>query len=158
MSQEPDTPGLRGALAFPPLVYILGLAAGWLLQVMFPLSPLPAPARSVVGWLLVAAWALIAIPAIVVMRQARTTLNPNRPTTALVTAGPFRLTRNPLYLALTLGYAGLAVLLNALYALILLPVILVIVQRGIIVREERYLERKFGDEYVQYKARVRRWL
>ncbi len=83
---------------------------------------------------------------------------PWRPTTALVVGGPFRFTRNPMYLGTTLLYIGIAILAQALWALVLLPFVLMIVQRGVIEREERYLEGKFGADYLRYKQRVRRWL
>jgi protein-S-isoprenylcysteine O-methyltransferase Ste14 len=66
--------------------------------------------------------------------------------------------RNPAYLAMTLIYAGIASLANALWATLLLPVALLVIQRGVIEREERYLEGKFGEEYLSYKERVRRWI
>jgi protein-S-isoprenylcysteine O-methyltransferase Ste14 len=72
--------------------------------------------------------------------------------------GVFRFSRNPLYLSLTLLYIGISLLFNALWALLLLLPLLVIVQIGVIQREEVYLERKFSDEYLRYKAQVRRWL
>jgi protein-S-isoprenylcysteine O-methyltransferase Ste14 len=77
---------------------------------------------------------------------------------ALVVDGPFRFTRNPLYLSLTLLYSGTALLLNLLWVVLLLPIALVIMQFGVISREERYLEKKFGQEYLRYKTRVRRWI
>jgi protein-S-isoprenylcysteine O-methyltransferase Ste14 len=83
---------------------------------------------------------------------------PGRPTSSLVTDGPFRHTRNPGYLAATISYAGIASLTNALWVILLLPVMLLMVQRAVIEREERYLERKFGEEYLRYKALVRRWI
>jgi protein-S-isoprenylcysteine O-methyltransferase Ste14 len=96
--------------------------------------------------------------AIRAMRRADTPVDPYEPTTALVIDGPFRFTRNPLYLSLTLVYLGITSLMNAFWPLMLLPAALVIMQRGVIVREERYLESKFGEEYLRYKAKVRRWL
>ena len=78
--------------------------------------------------------------------------------TALVINGPFQFTRNPLYLSLTLVYSGIALLVNAFWALLMLPFVLLVMRQGVIDREECYLERKFGEEYLRYKARVRRWL
>jgi protein-S-isoprenylcysteine O-methyltransferase Ste14 len=92
------------------------------------------------------------------MRRAGTNVNPTEPTTILVVEGPFKFTRNPLYLSLTLFYAGVAILMNALWAMLMLPAVLFLVNRGVIEREERYLERKFGEQYTQYKERVRRWI
>ena len=76
----------------------------------------------------------------------------------MVTQGPFQYTRNPAYLSMTIIYTGISSLVNALWAILLLPVALLVIQRGVIEREERYLERKFGEEYIRYKAQVRRWI
>jgi protein-S-isoprenylcysteine O-methyltransferase Ste14 len=76
----------------------------------------------------------------------------------LVTDGPFRYTRNPAYLAFAVIYVGIASVANALWAILLLPATLFVIRRGVIEREERYLEREFGEEYLSYKARVRRWV
>ena len=92
------------------------------------------------------------------MQLAGTPTNPYKPVSNLATDGPFRYTRNPAYLSLTMVYAGVAFLARAPWALALLPVALGVIRRGVIEREERYLERKFGAEYVSYKARVRRWI
>jgi protein-S-isoprenylcysteine O-methyltransferase Ste14 len=83
---------------------------------------------------------------------------PGKPTSSLITDGPFRYTRNPGYLAGAMVYAGVASLTNVLWAFLFLPVVLFMMQRTAIEREERYLERKFGEEYLDYKARVRRWI
>src|SRR5215218_8801600 len=90
--------------------------------------------------------------------RAGTPTNPYKPSSGIVTEGPFRYTRNPAYLSMTMVYAGVAFLARAPWALALLPVALGVIRRGVIEREERYLERKFGAEYVSYKARVRRWI
>jgi protein-S-isoprenylcysteine O-methyltransferase Ste14 len=80
------------------------------------------------------------------------------PTTALVAAGPFRFSRNPLYVALTLVYVALALLTNALWVLVLIVPVLFVTHYGVVRREERYLEAKFGDAYRAYRSRVRRYL
>ncbi|HKH13010.1 MAG TPA: isoprenylcysteine carboxylmethyltransferase family protein, partial [Rubrobacter sp.] len=87
-----------------------------------------------------------------------TNVNPSRPTTAIVQAGPYRYTRNPLYVGMVVMYAGFAARANALPAALLLPVALHLVDRGVVRREERYLEDKFGGEYLRYEGRVRRWI
>ena len=92
------------------------------------------------------------------MRGADTTLDVNKPVSTLVEDGPFRYSRNPGYLSLAMLYAGIAILRNALWAILLLPWVVLITQRELIEREERYLERTFGEEYLAYKRRVRRWL
>ena len=92
------------------------------------------------------------------MRGADTTIRTDKPVSSLIQDGPFRYSRNPGYVALTMLYAGIAVRRNALWAILLLPVVVYVIQREVIVREERYLERTFGEEYLNYKARVRRWV
>ena len=92
------------------------------------------------------------------IEKAGTPIRTDRPVARLVTDGPFRYTRNPGYLGLAMLYAGIAVLRNALWAILLLPVVVYVIQREVIGREERYLERTFGEEYLAYKAQVRRWL
>ena len=92
------------------------------------------------------------------MRGADTTMHINKPVSRVVQDGPFRYSRNPGYLALTMIYAGIAVLRSALWAVVLLPLVRYVIEREMIEREERYLERSFGEEYRAYKARVRRWV
>jgi protein-S-isoprenylcysteine O-methyltransferase Ste14 len=92
------------------------------------------------------------------MRSADTTLDVNKPVSRLVRDGPFRYSRNPGYLSLAMLYAGIAILRNALWAIVLLPLLLLMTRRELIEREERYLERTFGEEYLEYKTSVRRWV
>ncbi len=87
-----------------------------------------------------------------------TAVEPWKPTTAIVTTGPYRLTRNPAYLGMALVYIGIALLAEALWVLVPLPLVVALIDRAVITREERYLERKFGREYLDYKATVRRWV
>ena len=89
---------------------------------------------------------------------AGTNIPPNLPTTALVVDGIYRRTRNPLYLGTTLVYLGLSVAAGSLWAIGLVVPLLWVINTGVIAREEHYLERKFGDAYRAYKARVRRWV
>jgi protein-S-isoprenylcysteine O-methyltransferase Ste14 len=91
------------------------------------------------------------------MRRAGTNVLPSQPTLSIVTDGPFRFTRNPLYVAGSLLYLGLTLIFNSVWPLVLFVPMLVVLDRGVIRREERYLEGKFGDVYLAYKARVRRW-
>ena len=92
------------------------------------------------------------------MRAADATLDVNKPVSSLVQNGPFRYSRNPGYLSLTMLYAGIAILRNSLWAILLLPLVVSIIQCEVIEREEGYLERTFGEEYLAYKRRVRRWV
>jgi protein-S-isoprenylcysteine O-methyltransferase Ste14 len=92
------------------------------------------------------------------IEKAGTPIRTDQPVECLVTDGPFRYTRNPGYLGLAMLYAGIAGLRNSLWAILLLPVVVYVIQREVIGREERYLERTFGEEYLAYKARVGHWV
>jgi len=107
--------------------------------------------------LTLAALALI-LSAIGLFRRSGTTLRTDRTSTTLLTEGPYRFTRNPLYTALATLYLGLALLLRAPGALFAWPVAIALMQIIVIQREELYLTRRFGDQYVSYRARVRRWI
>ncbi len=155
MQNPTDSPDV---LVFPPLLFGAALALGLLLHWLYPVHPLPVLAARLLGGLLLVLSGLMAYSAESVMKRAGTNIRPDRPTLAIVSDGPFRFSRNPLYLALTGLYAGITLLVNALWPLVLLIPVLAVLRWGIIAREERYLEAKFGDTYRTYKARVRRWL
>ena len=145
-------------IAPPPLIYLGPLVLGLLLNRKFPTSFLPRGVACLLGWLLLGSGVLLAGWFIRTMQRAGTPVDPREPVSSLVTNGPFHYTRNPGYLSLAMIYAGVASLANTLWAILLLPATLFVIQRGVIEREERYLERKFGEEYLRYKARVRRWI
>jgi protein-S-isoprenylcysteine O-methyltransferase Ste14 len=153
-----DEQDKAGVLAPPPLIYLAALVFGLLLNRRFPISFLPRTMARLLGWPLLGGGVLLGGWFEWAMRQADTPTNPYRPVEHIATEGPFRYTRNPGYLSMTMMYAGIATLRNSLWAIALLPVVLLVIQRGVIEREERYLERKFGEEYLSYKARVRRWI
>jgi protein-S-isoprenylcysteine O-methyltransferase Ste14 len=110
------------------------------------------------GWPLVGGGMTLAAWFARTMRRADTTMHINMPVSRVVQDGPFRFTRNPDYLSLTMLYVGIAVLRNALWAILLLPLVVYVIQREVVEREVGYLERTFGEEYLNYKARVRRWV
>lgn len=147
-----------GVVAPPPLIYLGALIFGLLLGRKFPISFLPRRVARSLGWPLLGGGMVLLGWFEWAMRQADTPASPYKPVEHIATEGPFRYTRNPGYLAMTLIYAGIASLANALWAILLLPGALLVIQRGVIEREERYLERKFGKEYLRYKSRVRRWI
>ncbi len=144
----------------PPLIYVgvfaLGFAAGRLLHL--PTLGLEPRLRDPVGGAFVLAGLLASFTGAGLFLRNRTAIIPFKPATYLVTSGVYRWTRNPMYLGMALTYAGLAFLLNSLPALVLLLVVIAIVQRQVIAREEAYLERAFGNEYLAYKNRVRPWI
>ena len=156
-----DKRDTAGVVLLPPLIYLGFLVLGVALGALVPV-PLLGPAwripRFVAGGVLVLVGVAVAARAKRRFDAAGTATNPLRPTSALVAAGPYRFTRNPMYLGMALLYAGLAVAFDGPLALALLAVALLVIRTQVIAREERYLERKFGDEYLAYKARVRRWL
>jgi protein-S-isoprenylcysteine O-methyltransferase Ste14 len=153
-----DEQDKAGVVAPPPLIYLGALVFGLLLSRRFPMRFLPRTMARGLGWPLLGGGVLLLGWFEMAMRQADTPSNPYKPVERIATEGPFRYTRNPGYLAMTLIYASIASLANALWAVLLLPVALVVIQRGVIEREERYLEGKFGEEYLSYKAQVRRWI
>jgi protein-S-isoprenylcysteine O-methyltransferase Ste14 len=142
----------------PPFIYLAGLALGGVAELVRSTNGPPWPISLTIALAGVLVFAALAGAAMRRFRRAGTTENPFKPSTALVTDGPNRLTRNPIYLGMASLYVGLAFLLGWMWALLLLPVVLVAVDRLIIAREEPYLERKFGQDYVDYKRRVRRWI
>ena len=158
MAKQNELPDNPGVIAPPPLIYAGPLAVGLLLNLKFPLRFMPRKVAAILGVTLIGASVALVSQAFQRMRRAGTNVNPTEPATVLVTEGPFKFTRNPLYLSLTLFYTGVATLVNALWAMLMLPIVLFVMNRGVIEREERYLERKFGEQYMKYKGRVRRWI
>jgi protein-S-isoprenylcysteine O-methyltransferase Ste14 len=150
-----DNPGIRVP---PPPLYVLALLLGLVLDRKVHVPFLPRRVARVLGLPLVGGGMALAAWFVFTMRGGHTTIRIDKPVSSLVQDGPFRYTRNPGYVALTLIYAGIATLRNALWAILLLPLVLYVIERMVIEREERYLERTFGEEYLTYKARVRRWM
>jgi protein-S-isoprenylcysteine O-methyltransferase Ste14 len=148
-----------GVIVFPPVLFFVVLGAGLLLSLLWPLRITDSRAlRFGLGGALVVAGAAAGRWGERTMHRAGTEVRPDRPTTALVTGGPFRYSRNPLYVSVLVGLAGIALLANAGWVLVLLVPAALVLHFGVVRREERYLEAKFGDAYRDYRARVRRWL
>jgi protein-S-isoprenylcysteine O-methyltransferase Ste14 len=142
----------------PPLVYLSSVVAGTVLDVVWPLPFFPrALALPVGSSLVVIAMALFSYS----VRQLRTAGTPvpgNRPTTVIVRTGPYRFGRNPIYLAFSLLHLGIAIWIDSLWLMASLVAAVALMALVVIPREERYLERRFGAEYLDYKASARRWL
>ena len=157
-SSLPDNAGVR---IFPPAVFIGALLIGYAIQWLWPLPILPTDMAFAIRVLGVLAFIVgvgfIAL-AMSAFRRAGTSVVPIEPTTALTFEGPYTFTRNPMYLGMALILAGLAFVGNALWPLIVLVPAVFIVHTQVIAKEEAYLERKFGAEYLAFKSRVRRWI
>jgi protein-S-isoprenylcysteine O-methyltransferase Ste14 len=152
---HPDTPGV---IASPPLIFLGALGVGLGLNAVIGGGSRPSTvARPVGAGLIVAGLGLMGT-FVRAFGRARTPMDPGTPSETIVTDGPYRLTRNPAYLGMALTYSGIAIVSNAPWALFPLPVAIAVIDRGVIAREERYLERKFGAPYTEYKRRVRRWI
>jgi protein-S-isoprenylcysteine O-methyltransferase Ste14 len=145
----------------PPFLFMGALALGAVLSLIIPVGPRLASPNGLallVGLTFVAIGFALAAFSVRNFRRAGTTVVPGEPSTALVVTGPYHVTRNPIYIGLVLIYFGLAVILTSLWVLLLLIPVLAILQRGVVEREEEYLERQFGEAYRKYQARVPRWL
>lgn len=151
----PDTADIR---ILPPLILAITFLAGGVAARFLPGRILPTPAAIIAGVALVSAGLAIGLWGVRAMRRARTAVDPRKPTTAIVREGPFRFSRNPLYLSMLFLYAGVAFLANSPWMLLFTAPLMGALWLAAIRPEERYLEAKFGDEYRTYRARVRRWL
>jgi len=153
--RSPDSPGV---IVIPPLLYLGTLIVGVILHVLVPLPAFPPLPARIVGVVLIVASAALARWGERTMRRAGTNVRPDRPTLAIVTDGPFRFSRNPLYVSLTGLYLGIALIIDDVWPLVLVVPLLIVMRWGVVAREERYLDAKFGEPYRAYRARVRRWL
>jgi len=169
MSKDPpgrpasDT-GTAGVIARPPLLFLAALLLGFALDHLLRL-PFAVPRAGLPHWIsAVIAGALIVIGIAVFAAGARnfssaaTPVQGTRPTTALVTTGIHGLSRNPIYLGMFLIYAGIGIAVRSPWILVLVLPLAITIRYGVVAREEAYLERRFGDAYLAYKRRVRRWL
>lgn len=153
-----ELPDHSGAITLPPVIFALAFGVGLALDALWPLAVLPREARLPAGLVFIAASVVIVAFAGWRFLRHRTTVHVHRATTALITDGPFRYSRNPACVALVLLYLGGALIVNSVWILAMVVPAIAVLHYGVIVREERYLERLFGEEYRLYKARVRRWL
>jgi protein-S-isoprenylcysteine O-methyltransferase Ste14 len=155
MAASADHPGI---IAPPPLIYggalVIALVLHWF-------KPMPIFGQASALWpglMLVALGAGLAIWGRQALVAAGTNVNPYRPTTAIADSGPYRFSRNPLYVSLTLIYLGLTLAFDTWWGFFLLVAVLIVMHFGVIQREERYLEGKFGESYRRYRSGVRRYL
>jgi protein-S-isoprenylcysteine O-methyltransferase Ste14 len=145
----------------PPFLFVIGFVAGWALDRYWralPLSRFVGSARAPFGWAALAVGLILAGWGMVTFKRAKTAINPHNSASRLVTHGPYRFTRNPMYTGLTLQYIAGSALINSAWPIIVLPVVLLVLIKTVILREEMYLRDAFGAEYAGYVAGVRRWL
>ncbi len=155
-SETPIGPGIRLP---PPVIYLAALVTGIVLNSLWAISPLSGSWRYVLGSLLIGVAGLLITPVLRRFRRAGTPFSDFRKAASvLITDGPYRFSRNPSYVALTLLYLGVGVILNNGWIWLLAVPVLLVMDLGVVRKEERHLETKFGEDYLRYKAAVRRWL
>ena len=150
-----------GVVFPPPLLFILGFAVSLLFHKFLPLYLLADSLRgvfSIIGRLFVLIGLGIMIWGLLTFHRFRTAVSPYQPASQVVSAGPYRFSRNPMYVGFTAAYIGGILLKNTLWALLLLPLVLWLLVVLVIRPEERYLTQAFGSVYTDYANRVRRWL
>ncbi len=162
MGQDARQRDAAAVRVFPPAVPLLTILVGVGLNRVWPLDlgfSLAAPERYWLGGVIVVGAILgLGFWSVVLFRRSGQSENPWKPTFSVVDRGPFRFTRNPMYLQMVLVSVGVAIMLMNWWVLVLTPVGAGVLQRLAILPEEAYLERKFGETYLAYKRRVRRWL
>ncbi len=153
-----DSSDSAGVRVPPPFIYLTSLLVGIFGGRYLPGSLPRGPFCVAAGSMIFVLGLVLALSAIMRFRNAGNDPNPNVPVNDLVVDGPFRLTRNPMYVGLALVYAAIALWTASLWALLLLVVVMLVIRYGVIAREERYMTRRFGDAYLDYTKRVRRWI
>jgi protein-S-isoprenylcysteine O-methyltransferase Ste14 len=149
--------GTAGVIAPPPVIYLGFLGLGFVLESLLPGAELPGWAQWIGAVVIVAGVALM-ISFELAFKRAGTDANPYRPSTALAIDGPYRFSRNPGYLGMAITYIGITLAAEAPWALMMLVPATLVIRYCVIAREERYLERLFGEEYLSYKRTTRRWI
>jgi protein-S-isoprenylcysteine O-methyltransferase Ste14 len=157
-SMRVDPTSGSGIRVPPPVLYLAALAVGVVLHYLRPLTALPGSSRYVIGGALAIVSILIMPPVLFRFRRAETPFDVRKAASSLITDGPYKFSRNPAYLSLTMLYVGIGVLLNNGWLLILVIPVFLAMDLWVVRREEQHLEAKFGEEFRRYKAAVHRWL
>ena len=150
--------GARVIYVPPPLYYVAAFALGILINGVKALPIGGRPATTAIGAIILALGVALTVSGVAGVIRHRTTIVPHHPVAALVTSGGYRISRNPMYTGLAIIYAGGALLAGSWWPMLLLPLVLLAIVQLVIKPEEAYLSERFGDDYRQYQARVRRWL
>lgn len=154
-TQQPDHPNV---IALPPLIFLTFILIGAGLHYVWPISILSGSTAKWLGRAIISLSIAVAMLTLREFRRWKTSFRTDRSAIRLIQTGPFGYTRNPFYLAASGGHLGIALYVNSIWLLVVLLPTLVVITKGVIEREERYLERKFGSAYLTYKQSVRRWL
>jgi protein-S-isoprenylcysteine O-methyltransferase Ste14 len=142
----------------PPFIFLLSILIGLGLQRFWPMSVVPATLALPLGVASIAFALVLVILGFRELRRHKTTIRPDEPSSAIVKTGPYRFTRNPLYVSLSALQLGIGLWTNILWVVVMLIPVWIVMTTQVIAREEAYLERAFGEEYSSYKASVRRWI
>lgn len=144
----------------PPLIYIAFFFLAVLLQKWISLNSsfLHNTAAKTIGWMAIAAGVSLVLPAVWKFFVSKNTVITMKPASSLQTTGIYRFTRNPMYLGMLLLYCGIGVFKGSWWTFIVMPLLIMTVQLYVIMKEEHYLQRAFGKEYLLYKKKVRRWI
>ena len=157
-TDEAKQPDHAGVAFHPPLLLLASLGVGFLSRWLAPLSVSTSTVPAMIGPAIVALAFAIFFWAVVTMLRGHASIPTNKPTDAIVAGGPFRFSRNPIYLSMILLQIGVGVWTKSLWFFVLAAISVALLTWGVIMREERYLEQKFGGKYLSYKSRVRRWI
>jgi len=153
---QADNPGV---ILLPPIIYLVPLFVGIALRFFWHIPLLPDNSVSVPSGLVLAFMGVfLMVTAVSTFKKFGEEPDPRESTYNIVMDGPFKYSRNPMYLAFTIIYVGVTIAINTWWPFIFLPFVLTTMHFGVILREEAYLEKKFGKDYVEYKKSVRRWL
>jgi protein-S-isoprenylcysteine O-methyltransferase Ste14 len=152
---ENDSPGV---IALPPVIFGAFLMAGLVPEYLFPWPVMAQTGQYIAGGIVIAASFVLMPGAVRGFRRAETHLDVRKPTSAIITDGPYRISRNPIYMSMLLLYLGIGIMIDGVWILLLAAPLVLVIQYGVILREEAYLERKFGEAYLTYKQSVRRWI
>jgi protein-S-isoprenylcysteine O-methyltransferase Ste14 len=158
IASGPVSPDHPVVVARPPLVYLCSILIGSTLELAWPLEVFPRALEAPLGVPLILIALVLFALSVRELRAAGTAIRTHRAVTSIVRSGPYRLSRNPIYLSFTLLHLGIGIWVNGAWLLGSLALTLTLMSYGVIAREERYLARKFGAEYLNYRASVRRWL
>ncbi len=143
---------------YPPVWFAVALVIEWLLDRWWPLQQIVAHDAQILGWFFIGLGVMVVIWAAGLFHKHGTEIKPFHESSKLVIQGPFRYTRNPMYMGMVFALTGFAIWMGSLAAFLVIPAFIVFITRRFIIYEERMLEEKFGDEYRDYRMHVSRWI